>query len=202
MSVPFLQIDLNVLHYLTDTLKILSKTKEVSNYYEIFNAFLLKNILNFPAKSQGFDNTISIFNEDNFHFAEEENLLIKLKEETKLLFSPSSDNNSTNIENKKRQSKNALRRASSLKKHEDELISSPSPRAKNVMKKNSNVKYMQFVFFYKEKRKLDKINNNISGQNISGLFTDNLMISFNQSHILSFVRTEIQPEEKINIISI
>ena len=174
----------------------------------------MKNSFNFPAKNQGKDNTHSIFNEENFKCLDSDYLLLQMispsndEKQNKHLLTPSTEllQNFFDVNSIPRIN---LRRASSLKTEEetDELTktNSPSPRLKSILnlKKRTNLmnvqNYLQFSLFYHEKQKIDRINHNLSFQTPSRVLSERIMITLNNSNILTFLKS--QKEEKMYIIS-
>jgi len=60
-------------------------------------------------------------------------------------------------------------------------------------------KYVQFSLFHKEKQKIDKFNHNLSYQVPDRVLLERMMISLNNSIILSFLKSD--KEEKMYILS-
>ena len=174
----------------------------------------MKNIFNFPAKNQGKENVHSIFNEENYKLLEKDYLRSQIIEgfdenkQGKHLTTPSIDNMPINFSfGQKKITRLNLRRASSLKTEEDEIsqTNSPSPRLKFMLniKKQTNFmngpKYVQFSLFYQEKQKIDKFNHNLSYQVADRVLLERMMISLNNSIILSFLNSD--KDEKMYILS-
>lgn len=165
--------------------------------------------MNFPPKNQGADNTVSIFHEENFQYTDSEYFLLKLREEKDCQKPKIFKISFFDQKNEKRRNSNRiLKRASSLQNEDDELkrTSSPSPRLKSIlqMKNHANLKlaakFSQILEFWREKKSIDLINYKLSCQNITGIFANYLTVSLNNSHILTFIKSERDEAERVNII--